>query len=585
MEHLDEIGETIGVRYRLALEGGQRFQWRKGDKVALYGLQQLPAIRAKGWVLLVEGESDTWTAWQHDLPALGIPGKSTWKSEWAACLGGLDVYLWQEPDALDLAARVAQDLPGLRCILALDGTKDINEAHLQGADVPTLLETLRAGAVPAQHYLKQLHDKTVKELRWQAAPVLAAQDPLDLVRAALRGMGYGGDRDNPILVYLAATSRLLSMRPGNMPVHLLLLGPPSAGKSYTLQMVLGLLPPEAYHTVEAGSPRVVIYDDAPLKHRVLVFSEADSLPAGEDNPAASAIRNLAQDHELHYVVTIRDPETGDYTVREVRKEGPTVLVTTSTKPLGGQLGTRVFTLDLAGDADQIRAALAAQATLEVDGATMPDPSLAAFQAYLQALAPWDVVVPFARQLSTAIGRSPSAPRILRDYQRLLSLTKAVATLRHQYRHCDARGRLVADAEDYRAVYELVHEVYAASVTGVTSAVTELVTKVRELHYENSSRKLTYAVLSSATGWHRDLVRRRANTVIRLGYLANRESRKNHQADLIPGDPLPERAGLPSPEEVWHLVTAGTDGYTDNAIIDAADDADVPQGAANRPPHK
>jgi hypothetical protein len=74
----------------------------------------------------------------------------------------------------------------------------------------------------------------------------------------------------------------------------------------------------------------------------VIFGEADSLPAGEDNPAASAIRNLLQDHELHYDVTVKDPKTGDYVVKKVRKPGPTVLLTTSTRHLGYQLDTRVF---------------------------------------------------------------------------------------------------------------------------------------------------------------------------------------------------------------------------------------------------
>lgn len=108
-----------------------------------------------------------------------------------------------------------------------------------------------------------------------------------------------------------------------MPVHLLLMGQSSTGKNYTVGRILLLLPSEAYHIIDAGSPRVLIYDDIELKHKVLVFSEADSLPAGEDNPAASAIRNLLQDHYLHYAVTVRDPFTGNYTVKKVDKPGPT----------------------------------------------------------------------------------------------------------------------------------------------------------------------------------------------------------------------------------------------------------------------
>ena len=167
------------------------------------------------------------------------------------------------------------------------------------------------------------------------------------------------------------TSRLLEMRTGAMPVHLLLTGPSSGGKSYTLGVVKALMPAESYHVIDAGSPRVLIYDESSLEHKALIFGEADSLPAGEDNPAASAIRNLLQDHQLHYEVAIRNRETGEYEVKQVRKPGPTVLITTSTRPLGDQLMTRFFTLEIGDSREQISAALETQAGLEIKGHTMP----------------------------------------------------------------------------------------------------------------------------------------------------------------------------------------------------------------------
>ena len=90
--------------------------------------------------------------------------------------------------------------------------------------------------------------------------------------------GYGGDLRPAELTYIACTGRVLAMRPGSMPAHLLLLGSASTGKSFTKNVALRLLPPEAYHEIDAGSPRVLIYDDASLEHRVIIFGEADSRP-------------------------------------------------------------------------------------------------------------------------------------------------------------------------------------------------------------------------------------------------------------------------------------------------------------------
>ena len=330
-----------------------------------------------------------------------------------------------------------------------------------------------------------------------------------------------------------------------MPVHLLLMGPPSAGKNYTVNRVLMLLPPEAVITIDAGSPRVLIYDESSLKHKVLVFSEADSLPAGEDNSAASAIRNLLQDHHLHYVVTMRDAETGDYVVREVDKPGPTCLITTSTKSLGSQLMTRLFTLEISDDKNQIGLRLATQAALETEGITPPDSGLVAFQQYLQFKAPIRVIVPFARELAAAMAKMAAAPRIQRDFARLISLIKSVAVLRQYRRPKDSQGQIIALPEDYETVRELVNDMYVDSSSGATMEVRKLVETVTSLDASRAEgERITNSLLAQKTGTNAKQVLRRARKAIQAGWLVNKEQRKSYPADYAPGEPMPEIEGLP-----------------------------------------
>src|SRR5438132_2002433 len=74
-------------------------------------------------------------------------------------------------------------------------------------------------------------------------------EPIALVESALRDLGYGGDLRPAVVAYLAITSRLIARRDGSMPVHLMLLGPSGTGKTYTVQTVLKLFPPEAFFTI------------------------------------------------------------------------------------------------------------------------------------------------------------------------------------------------------------------------------------------------------------------------------------------------------------------------------------------------
>ena len=392
------------------------------------------------------------------------------------------------------------------------------------------------------------HVTTLQLERWRryAAPVLEAANPMKFVRKALRAGGYGGDLRPALLTYLAVTSRLLAMRSGMMPAHLLLVGQPSSGKSYTMRAVQRLLPSSAYHLIEAGSSRVVIYENADLRHRALFFGEADSLPAGEDNPAASAIRNLLQDNELHYKVSIRDPRKGGYRVRHIKKRGPTVLITTSTRRLGEQLESRLFCVDMREDHRQVRKALRMQARLESKPAPKRSKPLVAYQAYLQALAPWVVCVPYADKLAEVIGRSPAESRVVRDFSRLLALIKAAAVLRHRHRRKNAKGQLVATRSDYKLVYKLVREVYKASASGAGDRVRAVVDTVTTLQRAAGKKPITETMVANHLKTSKMAVSRHVQRALAGGWLVNDDPRPRRY-DLRIGEPLPDERGLPRPE--------------------------------------
>ncbi len=144
--YFDDKRQIKAVRYRYGSPKPNKFRYRRGDKAMLYGLQRLTAVRQAGWCLLVEGESDVLTAWLHNLPALGIPGKENFKTCQVLKDEKIAFYLWQEPDADKLPAKVAQYLPEVLVIPAPAGAKDLSELHLQGKDIPALVAELKKKA-------------------------------------------------------------------------------------------------------------------------------------------------------------------------------------------------------------------------------------------------------------------------------------------------------------------------------------------------------------------------------------------------------------------------------------------------------
>jgi glutamate synthase domain-containing protein 1 len=107
----------------------------------------------------------------------------------------------------------------------------------------------------------------------------------------MRELGFAGNLNPPLLVYVGLTSRLLDRL-----MNLAFVAPSAAGKNAAIEAALELMPPEAYHMVRACSPRALIYSRESFEHRTIIVGEADSLPY--DGPAAAAIRSLAADNEM-----------------------------------------------------------------------------------------------------------------------------------------------------------------------------------------------------------------------------------------------------------------------------------------------
>lgn len=93
-------GSTWRMRIRRSLDAGQGFTWDSQKDRALipYGRWRLDEALDQGELWLVEGESDTVTAWAHALPCLGLPGNQAAKALAAEDLAGIaTLWIVEEP--------------------------------------------------------------------------------------------------------------------------------------------------------------------------------------------------------------------------------------------------------------------------------------------------------------------------------------------------------------------------------------------------------------------------------------------------------------------------------------------------------
>jgi hypothetical protein len=550
-------GTEAAVRFRIAQEKGSgldtRFRWKSGSKPLLYGLERLSDIRAEGFVVLVEGESDAHALWTFSIPCLGLPGAGTWNEQRdAAHLDDLPViYVMREPDQggdAMLAWLAKSRIRERARIVEIPGFKDPSALYLDDPD--RFQARFQAALAAARPWTELAHAAAQQEATeaYQAAAALL-HDPalLGRIGEVMQARGYAGDVRPAQLVYVAATSRLLE-RPQNVAV----VSPSAAGKNATVDAALELIPPEVLHIVTAGSPRALIYTESTFEHKVVVFEEADSIP--EEGPAASAIRSLAANSVLAYDVTEKNPETGRFETRHVRKPGPTGLITTSTRSLGEQMGTRVLEVAVSDAPEQTRAVMHAHAR-RVQPALAPPPDVVpylALQRWLATAGERRVMIPFAELLADLV--PATAVRMRRDFRQLLTCIAAVAVLSQCQRQRTAEGWIVATIDDdYRMARELLAPVFdtiaAAGVTPASRATVEAVPEDDEISLTQLAEKL--GLQKSSTSY-------RVKRAIEGGWLVNNEPRRGHEAQLARGALLPEvTSALPDPAVVRDLFECST----------------------------
>jgi hypothetical protein len=554
-------GSESAIRFRLALskseQGDDRFRWKKGAKPCLYGLWRLEAAQQLGYAVLVEGESDCHTLWFHSTPALGIPGANNWnEGRDAQHLNGIQkIYVVIEPDQGGEAVRswLAASLIRDRVfLLSLGEHKDPSALYLN--DPSRFQERWQEAldsAVPWTDIERKEHRQQAEDAYAVGAGFL--HDPRLLERAgdAMRLRGYAGDLRPPLLAYIAFTSRLLER-----PLNLAFIAPSSAGKNRAVDAARELIPSNAVYLEKAGSARALVYAEESFEHRTVVVAEADSIP--DDGPAASAVRSLAADNAMAYDVVEKNPKTGRFETRRIEKLGPTGLITTSTRSLGHQLGTRVLEVSLADDPDQTRQVMRAHArsVLPVSSTPLDLSPLLSVQRWLQLDGKHQVIVPFAETLANLV--PAQAVRMRRDFRQLLTCIQAVAVLYQRQRLKTPDGRIIATIADYEIARSLLASVFEALASeGVTPAIRQTVEAVE------AGEEVTEAELAQKLRLSKSTVSYRVSRAIKGGWLVNQEIRRGHPGRIVRGIPLPEEAtALPDPKrlkEVFESSTAIGDG--------------------------
>jgi len=202
--YYDANGQLLRTKYRTR---SGTFWAKDGVGTPMYGLDRLALTPKDVPVVIVEGESDCHAAWQRGVCAVGLPGASQWKPEYAEHLMGRQVLVWQEPDegGATLVASVMRSFPKATVLrevkIGETLVKDLCDLHqlvqAEGGDWTAvwrdvLEQSTPAGAEGPVMAFDVVGGETLEAmLAEKLAPIEAVPTPIPAWNALCRGAGGG----------------------------------------------------------------------------------------------------------------------------------------------------------------------------------------------------------------------------------------------------------------------------------------------------------------------------------------------------------------------------------------------------------
>ncbi len=279
------------------------------------------------------------------------------------------------------------------------------------------------------------------------------RDPrlFDRVAADLTALGYVGEELNKHLLYLCASSRKL-----DDPISVIILSQSASGKSFLVDCVKRLMPPEEVVAVTSLSDQALNYIDD-LSHKFLVLGEAVHGEVVEYQ-----IREMLSGKELSRLVTVKDPESGKMQSRVVRTPVIVASVMSGTNhAINPENSSRCFVVNTDESREQterIQKSQRAKYSLEriMDGREGIERIVKAHRSAQRLLTKRNIVNDFAPLLDFPT----SLMRTRRDHDRFLDLIACVAFVR-QFQKKEEKAAEVhfirCDLEDYRVAYRIMVE--------------------------------------------------------------------------------------------------------------------------------
>lgn len=434
-------------------------------------------------------------------------------------------------------------------------------------------------------WLEKDRDRKLSGLDEQAVHALSSeekslglellQDPdlMERIEADLSALGYVGEESNKKLMYLAASSRKLSD-----PISIIVISQSAAGKSYLIDTVKKLIPPEDVLSMTSLSDQALNYlPEEALLHKFLIMGEAVHSDAVDHQ-----MREMLSAQELSRLVTTKDEKTGKMTSRLVRKKAiVSAVMSSATGDINPENASRCFVISTDETEEQTRAIHREQRrkySLERirDKKENVPRIIEAHHAAQRLLKDRLIINPFADYLDFP----SSLMRSRRDHERFIDLIASVCFLRQYQKEegsasSSADSYIECDLEDYRTAYEIMVKILPSTLSNFPKSAQLLYEAIRKIltvkaEKENlpvSEVSVTQREIREHEGLEHNFVKRNIRLLVEYEYL-NRKGGQHRGSKafyrLGQDGPLSlfDLSAIPHPQEIEKLVSSGSKSKTD-----------------------
>jgi len=435
------------------------------------------------------------------------------------------------------------------------------------------LETIRIekDLIKIVEYLETERDKNLLTTDEQKIPELTEEEKklgMDLLTdpaifnrivSDTEVLGYVGEAVNKQLIYLAASSRKLPD-----PISVIVVSQSAAGKSYLIDTVKKLIPPEEVVSMTSLSDQALNYlDEDALLNKFLVMGEAVHSETVE-----LQVREMLSAHELSRLVTMKDPKTGALRSRMVKKEViVSAVMSTTNNNINPENASRSFVVNTDESEEQTRAIHVSQrlkysiSGYEKKHNLIPE-IVKAHHAAQRLLIPRTIVNPFAE----VIDFPSSLMRSRRDHERFIDLISAVCFLRQfQKKEKQTKESVVfieCDLTDYRTAYEIMTHILPSTLTSFPKSALELYETLREVIKKKAGEEnlsaievsVTQRELRELTGMSQMFIKRNMRILSDYEYVITAGSpgprgRKSYRLIADEAIRLIDLSVIPTPEEI------------------------------------